>query len=121
SPATTIAVQFSEPVIVPASSVRLFVGGVEVPVTTTVSGAAVTAVPASQLAPNTTCQVVVSGTVTDLKNNPLGADDTWSFTTTPVIDGVTTGGTLNGTEVLDGEIVLQSTTSADFNGATPPA
>jgi hypothetical protein len=79
-------VQFSEamnPSTLSTSTVHLRVNGssTDVPATVSYSGFTVTLTPTAALAANTTYQVTLSGTVTDINGNALGNNVVWSFTT----------------------------------------
>jgi uncharacterized delta-60 repeat protein len=86
-----------------------------------------TLTPAAPLAYSTDYTVTVSGAVTDLAGNPLGADDTWGFRTGPDaldpsfgVDGATTAtpGTASAIAIApDGKIVVAGHTGQDPNFA----
>ncbi len=81
---TTVVVQFSEAMdaaTFTGETFRLQAGATVVPATLLVSGDTATLTPSSLLGYLTSYTVTVAGTVTDAAGNPLGLDDTWSFTT----------------------------------------
>ncbi len=83
-----LTVTFNEamdPATLPALFTVRVAGGAAVTGTVTYDAGARTArfVPDVDLAYDTAYQAIMGGGVTDLAGNPLGADHTWSFTTTP--------------------------------------
>ncbi len=81
---TDVTVTFSEPLqagMIDTSTFRLReVGATEDVLATVVySGITATLHPLALLTPNREYQVTVAGTIADLSGNPLGADDTWTF------------------------------------------
>jgi hypothetical protein len=103
--ASNITVTFSEPMnpaTITGATFRLRAAGAGSDVLATVSydNGVATLDPAASLLFGTQYQVTVSGTVTDLAGNPLGDDDTWSFTTTD-------------------QGYITDTTVADFNAGIP--
>jgi hypothetical protein len=134
--ATDVTVQFDEPVdadgIAGLVTLRAAGAPTDVAATVVVDGAVVTLDPSDDLAPSTEYDVTVSGAVTDVAGNPLGADDTWSFTTSATLtylvdetDGDFGAGTTGaGTYVSrsgDGEVVLAPAVGAEFEGDVVPA
>ena len=108
APDTDVLAQFSEPMdpsTINSSTIRLREqgAGTDVPAAVTYTGNTATLDPNADLDPNAVYNVTVAGTVTDSNGNPLGADDTWNFTTAP--------------HVFD----LTDTSSADFGAGTPDA
>jgi hypothetical protein len=117
-----VTVQFSEamnPSTISTSTVflRASGSGTNVPATVSYSGFTATLTPSAALAANTTYQVTVAGSVTDINGNALaGGASTWSFTTgtgqwvqTSVADF--SAGTQSGTVVTNtsgGEVQLAS-------------
>jgi hypothetical protein len=86
SPTAPVTAQFSEAMKAASITTATFrlraVGATsDVPAKVSYSGFTATFQPTVALAANTTYQVTVSGTVTDMSGNPLGADSVWSFTT----------------------------------------
>ena len=75
--------------------------GSDVPASVTYAGNTATLDPNADLDPSAVYNVTVAGTVTDANGNPLGADDTWSFTTA--------------------SLSFIDTTIADFSAGTPGA
>ena len=81
-----VQVQFSEPMD-PASissstlHLRKQGAGADVPSSVSYSGATATLTPTGALDPLSLYTVTVDGSVKDLAGNPLGANDSWSFTT----------------------------------------
>jgi hypothetical protein len=129
-----VAVKFSElmnAATISTSTVHLRVSGqsTDVPATVTYSGSTATLQPTSPLAYNTTYQVIVSGTITDVSGNPIGSNITWPFTTTLYnyfTDTAASGfgaGTQSGTALTGGgvQIAASGTTpvlSDDFGGSS---
>src|SRR5690606_131694 len=74
--------------------------------------------------------VTVAGTVEDAAGNPLGAEDTWTFTTAPVSFGFTdttvedfnagSGTDTYVSQVGDGEVILKPTEGQEFSGSGLP-
>jgi methionine-rich copper-binding protein CopC len=90
--AQVVSVSFSEPMnaaTIAAAAFRLRAAGSATDVAATISYDPATRTatlrPAAPLSANTGFQVTLSGTVTDLAGNPLGADATWGFTTVDTI------------------------------------
>lgn len=82
----TIQIGFSEsisPLSATTSTVHLRVSGdtADVAATVSTSGSSISVDPSSVLADSTTYQVTVAGSITDLAGNPLGSEDSWTFTT----------------------------------------
>ena len=133
---TDVTVTFSEAVVPPtdwASAVTLRAegSGTDVPAVVTANGAVVTLDPSGDLTPSTEYTVTVDGSVADAAGNALGADDTWSFTTSAplsfVVDDTAAdfgAGSVAGTlsrVTGDGEVTLAPTVGAEFQGAGLPA
>ena len=134
---SNVVVTFSElmdAATITNSSVRLRrVGaGSDVTATVTLAGIVATLDPSADLLPMTTYQVTVAASVADLVGNPLGADDTWTFTTGAVILSATdttvanfSAGTLNAcvidATIGDGALRLSGTFEQNFSGTTLPA
>jgi hypothetical protein len=130
-----IVVQFSEAMnaeSLTGSSFRLRKAGaaVDVAAVISVNGATATLTPVDPLAVGGSAyQVTVAGTATDRAGNMLGADSVWTFTTvaqvrdTTVVDfGLGTAGA--GTYIsatADGEVILGSTSAAEFSGTALPS
>ena len=81
-----VQVQFSEPMdpaSISSSTVHLRKqgAGADVPSSVSYSGATATLTPTGALDPLSLYTVTVEGSVKDLAGNPLGANDSWSFTT----------------------------------------
>jgi hypothetical protein len=104
----------------------------DVPAVVSYTGVTATLTPSAPLTGGTVYQVTMSGSVTDLGGNPLGADATSSFTTitaslsfadTLVSDftaGVTGASTVVG-QIGDGDVLLKPAEGSDFIGTTLPA
>ena len=132
--ATNVAVAFSEPMnptTIDTSSVRLRAQGAgsDVPASVSYAGNTATLDPNTDLLPGTTYEVTVAGTVEDANGNPLGADDTWTFTTAglSLIDTTsadfgagTTGADTYVSQTENGEVTLKPTAGAEFEGAALP-
>jgi VCBS repeat-containing protein len=131
-----VTVTFSramDPTTVNGSTFRLRAAGAgsDVPATVTYSGLTATLQPNTNLAPNTTYQVTVSGGMAAADGTPLGSDTTWSFTTQqyPTLTDTTAvdfgAGTLDAGVALvqtgDGEAVLRPTAGSEFSGTALPA
>ncbi len=130
-----VAVTFDEPMdpsSITSSSFRLRAQGAgsDVPASVNFAGAIATLDPTAPLAPGTTYQVTVSGTVADTSGNQLGADDSWSFTTATLsfvdttVDDFGAGSTGSDTAVADqdgGEVILKPAVQAEFAGSTLPS
>ena len=128
-----VVVDFSEavkPSTVDGSSVRLRKqgSGTDVPAVVDSAGSTVTLDPNTDLDPGTTYGVTVAGSIEDTSGNPLGADDTWSFTTgggQPVGFTDTTaahfaagdpGSDAYVSETANGEVTLKPTVGEEFSG-----
>ena len=134
---TNVTVTFDEPVVPPtdwASAVTLRAegSGTDVPAAVTANGAVVTLDPVGDLNPSTEYTVTVDGSVADASGNPLGADDTWSFTTSSppsflVDDTVAefgagvTGGSTYVSNTGGGEVILAPAVGTEFDGPGIPA
>ena len=130
----TVTVQFSEvmnPATITSSTFRLRAQGAASDVTAVVSYAGVTATltPSAPLANGTLYQVTMSGSVTDIGGNPLGADATSDFTTltaslsfTDTLAADFTAGTSDANTVVgqvgDGDVLLKPVEGSDFVGTT---
>ncbi len=120
---TNVDVQFSEamnPATITGSTVRLRKQGAgsDVPASVSYSGNTATINPNADLDPGAVYNVTVDGTVEDANGNPLGADDTWSFTTVPLtfVDDTTAefgagtpGADTYVSETVNGEVTLKPT------------
>jgi hypothetical protein len=131
---TNVVVTFSEPIdatTVTSSRFRLSAQGTgsDVPATISVAGAQATLDPTADLAPSTVYTVTVAGTVADPAGNPLGADSSWSFTTSaPVLSltdttaadfgAGTTGTDTYVSQTADGEVTLAPIVGAEFSGSS---
>ena len=131
-PSGNVQVQFSEPMdaaTINGSSIRLRKQGAgsDVPATVSYAGNTATLNPSSDLDPNGVYTVTVAGSVADQSGNQLGADDTWSFTTSPPIQNLvdttvsdfSAGAPDANTYVSktdDGEVTLQPTEGQEFSG-----
>jgi hypothetical protein len=96
-------------------------GSADVPTTVTFSGATAVLTPTSALDPVTKYQVTVSGSVTDVSGNALGADATWTFTTTGYHWQQSTAadfnaGTMNGVTLASGGGIQLAPFFDDFPG-----
>ncbi len=134
---TSVVVTFSEPIdasTVTGSTLRLRAqgGGSDVSATISTSGAQVTLDPISDLDPSTVYTVTVGGTIADPSGNQLGADDSWTFTTSaPILSLIDTtaadfgagdtGASTYVSETADGEVTLAPTVGAEFDGSSLPA
>jgi hypothetical protein len=130
---TDVTVTFDEPVnpaTVTTSTFKLQGPGGDVPATVNSAGATATLDPDAALAPSTTYQVTVSGTVEDTSGNGLGADDSWSFTTaslgfvdTTVADfsAGTPGADTAVADQAGGEVILKPAVQAEFEGSALPS
>ena len=107
------------PLTIDTSTIRLRKQGAGSDVAAAVSygGNTATLDPDAALAPNAVYQVTVAGTITDASGNPLGTDDTWTFTTGAITGSATdttvadfSAGTLDAntrvSQVADGEVIL---------------
>ena len=105
--------------------------GFDVPATVTYAGTTATLDPIVDLAPFTTYDVTVAGSVADVSGNPLGSPATWSFTTgattlslidTTVADfgAGSTGANTYVSDTAGGEVILAPTVGAEFNGTELP-
>ena len=127
-----VAVEFSEvmdPATIDGSTVRLRKQGAGSDVAASVSyaGATATLDPDTDLDLASTYEVTVAGSVEDAAGNPLGADDTWTFTTGGPGVGFTdttfadfsagdTGADAYVSETGDGEVTLKPAVGAEFSG-----
>ena len=134
---TDVTVTFDEPVVPPtdwdsAVTLRAVGAGTDVPAVVTAEGVVVTLDPTDDLAAGTVYTVTVDSAVANLSGIPLGADDTWSFTTAAPLSFVTdetaadfgAGSVDAGTSVSvtgDGELTLAPTVGAEFEGAGVPS
>ena len=132
---TNVDVQFSEPMnpaTIDSSTVRLRKQGAgsDVPANVSYAGNTATIDPNADLDPSAVYNVTVAGTVTDANGNPLGADDTWSFTTaslsfidTTVSDfsAGTPGANTYVSQTDNGEVTLKPTVGEEFSGSSVPA
>jgi N,N-dimethylformamidase beta subunit-like protein/uncharacterized protein DUF4082/cadherin-like protein/Big-like domain-containing protein/purple acid phosphatase-like protein len=134
-PDANVTATFDEPMRASSftgTSFRLRARGTseDVPATVGYAGATATLDPAAGLAPGTTYDVTIDGSVEDTSGNRLGAVDTWSFTTaalsfvdTTVLDfGAGTPG--DATAVANGaggEVILKPAVQAEFDGSELPA
>jgi len=133
---SSIAATFSEALTAATVSDSTFylrpVGSsTSVAATVTYSGLTATLQPSAPLSLSTTYQVTAAGTITDTYGNAIGKNVTWSFTTIPnAILGDTTaadfaaGAQFTNAAIVqtsDGEVVLASTSDAEFAGATLPS
>ena len=101
------------------------------PASVSYAGNTATLDPNADLDPSAVYNVTVAGTVTDANGNPLGADDTWSFTTalslsftdTTVADfsAGTPGANTYVSQTDDGEVTLKPTVGEEFSGGSVPA
>jgi hypothetical protein len=132
---SNVTVQFSEamnPSTIDSTTVRLRATGAgsDVPAVVTYSGLTATLDPVAPLSVATAYHVTVSGSVTDLQGNPLGADDTWTFTTIfpQAMADTSSADFLAGTpgacsivaHTGDGEVTLMPTISEEFSGTDLP-
>ena len=94
------------------------------------SGTTATLNPDADLAPSAVYEVTVAGSVEDANGNPLGADDTWTFTTAPLSFTDTTvadfgAGTTDAdtyvSETDNGEVTLKPTVGEEFSGGAGAA
>ena len=129
---TNLAVQFGEamdPATIDATSVRLRKQGAGSDVAANVSYSSNTATlnPDADLDFNSVYVVTVAGTVEDTAGNPLGADDSWSFTTAAQTFNFTdttvadfSAGTPDAdtyvSQTGDGEVILKPTEGQEFSG-----
>ncbi len=127
-----VTATFSEPIdpaTVDAASFRLRRQGTgdDVPASVSSSGSVATLNPDADLAANAVYEVTVAGTVKDVNGNPLGAADTWTFTTAPQTFGFTdttvadfSAGTPDldtyVSETANGEVILRPTVGEEFSG-----
>ncbi len=133
-----VSVTFDEainPATFTASTFTLRADGASgnVPAAVTASGKTSTLNPNANLAPGTRYTVTVAGSVADAAGNPLGAAQTWSFTT-----GTSVTVSLEDTSVADfgagvpgsatyvansagGEVILAPSVGAEFEGSGVPA
>ena len=127
-----VQVQFSEPMD-PASissstlHLRKQGAGADVPASVSYSGTTATLTPTGALDPLSVYTVTVDGSVKDLAGNPLGANDSWSFTTaalaftftdTTVSDFGAGSPDANTyvSQTEDGEVILKPTEGQEFSG-----
>ena len=105
--------------------------GFDVPATVTYAGTTATLDPIVDLAPFTTYDVTIAGSVADVSGNPLGSPATWSFTTgattlslidTTVADfgAGSTGANTYVSDTAGGEVILAPTVGAEFSGTELP-
>ncbi len=91
------------------------------------SGNTATINPNADLDSNGVYVVTVAGTVADTAGNPLGADDTWTFTAAPLSFGFvddtaaefgagTPGADTYVSETANGEVTLKPTVGEEFSG-----
>ncbi len=134
---TDVEVQFSEPMdpaTIDGSSVRLRKQGAGSDVAASVSYAGNTATldPDADLDPSTSYDVTVDGAVGDSNGNPLGADDSWSFTTAAQVLGFTDttvadfgagtpGAGTYVSETANGEVILKPAVGEEFSGSELPS
>jgi len=132
--AANVGVTFSEPMdqaTIGTDTVHLREqgGGTDVAATVSLAGNTATLDPDADLLPGATYEVTVAGTVADQGGNPLGSDDTWSFTTAGLSLTDTTssdfgsGATGASTYVAgsgDGEVTLRPAEGAEFAGSSLP-
>lgn len=81
---TAVTITFSEPMAAASFTSATFflgTGGSNVSGSISVNGATAIFQPAAALSAGTTYTATVKGSVTDLAGNPLGSDQSWSFTT----------------------------------------
>jgi len=132
SAGTDVAVEFSEamnPATIDGSTVRLRKQGAGADVAASVSYSGLTATldPVADLDFGATYDVTVAGSVADAAGNPLGADDSWSFTTGGPAVGFTDttftdfsagspGADAYVSETADGELTLKPAVGAEFSG-----
>ncbi|MBK8986876.1 MAG: DUF4082 domain-containing protein [Chloroflexi bacterium] len=105
--------------------------GSDMPAVVTYANGVVTLTPTANLQGGTLYLVTVSGTVTDLAGNPLGDDDTWSFTTTAQGSLTDTtvanfsagiaGACVIDPTIGDGALRLPALIDEDFSGDSLPA
>jgi hypothetical protein len=133
---TNIDVQFSEPMnpaTIDSSTVRLRKQGAgsDVPASVSYAGNTATIDPSADLDPSAVYDVTVAGMVTDANGIPLGADDTWSFTTAALSFNFTdttvsdfSAGTLDAntyiSETGNGEVILKPTEGSEFSDSSLP-
>ena len=133
---TDVTVTFDEPMnasSITPSTFRLRAQGAssDVPATVSYAGATATLDPTAALAPATTYQVTVSGTVADTSGNQLGATTRGRFTTahrsassTPPPPTSAPARPRNDTAVADtagGEVILKPAVHAEFAGSALPS
>ena len=132
---TNVNVQFSEPMnpaTIDSSTVRLRKQGAgsDVPANVSYAGNTATIDPNADLDPSAVYNVTVAGTATDADGVPLGADDTWSFTTASLsfIDTTVSdfsagspGANTYVSQTNDGEVTLKPTVGEEFSGSSVPA
>ena len=119
------------PATINGSTVRLRKQGAasDVPASVSYAGNTATIDPNADLDPSAVYNVTVAGTVKDANNNPLGTDDTWSFTTSSLsfIDTTisdfsagTPGANTYVSETANGEVILKPTEGSEFSGSSLP-
>ena len=129
---TNVQVQFSEsmnPATIDASSVHLRKqgSGTDVPATISYAGTTATLDPNADLDPSAVYTVTVDGSVEDVGGNPLGAPDSWSFSTaapsfnltdTTVSDfsAGTPGADTYVSQTGNGEVILKPSEGQEFSG-----
>ena len=121
-----VSVTFSEPMdgaSITNATFRLQANGAtaDVAATVTTTGAVSVLTPAAALDASTTYMVTVSGSVTDLAGNPLGADSSWGFTTAAAGGGGGGGG--GGGIIVAQDACPPSSTASftDLDGLSPEA
>ena len=129
---TDVEVGFSEPMnpaTIDGTSFRLRKqgAGADVPASVSYAGATATLDPNADLDPGAVYEVTVAGSVEDTAGNPLGADDTWSFTTANAalsftdttsadFGGGQTGADTYVSQTANGELTLRPTVGEEFSG-----
>ena len=129
---TDVEVGFSEPMnpaTIDGTSFRLHKqgAGADVPASVSYAGATATLDPNADLDPGAVYEVTVAGSVEDTAGNPLGDDDTWSFTTANAalsftdttsadFGGGQTGADTYVSQTANGELTLRPTVGEEFSG-----
>jgi hypothetical protein len=137
NPATAITVNFNELMsagsINPGSfRIRAQGAAADEPASVSYSGSTATLQPLAPLAGNTTYQVTLAGSVSDITGNPLGSNITWTFTTQPVgqstildsdLADFSAGAAANlyVTANGGGQLTLAPAAGAEFTGAVLPS
>ena len=127
-----VQVQFSEPMdpaSISSSTVHLRKqgAGADVPSSVSYSGTTATLTPTGALDPLSLYTVTVDGSVKDLAGNPLGANDSWSFTTAALTFSFTDttvsdfgAGSPDANTYIsqteDGELILKPAEGQEFSG-----